>query len=531
MKIKRLLLAVLFFSLPLIIRTLWFYRGFSFIGTDVQSPAYESFTITQPTLSTPAAANFQDDPEQAAVILFDQAHRNKYTFAEIETLRNSLIWKGAETISLDVKTDLIGLLKKSDAFVIITPTEFYSDEDIEAIEEFVNRGGRLLVITDPTRSFAEYDTEREKSVILTNEIIAPFQISFRNDYIYNLEENEGNFRNVFVYPSGHSPLEKNISELVFYAAHSLETRSQIVFTGDDKTLSSLDDQGFKLPVASLDTSGNVLVIGDMTFMTTPYDMVLDNTQLILNIADFLVKGQRTKTLDDFPNVFSQDIGIQFFNDLSLDEEILSTIAKIKNSFARDDLSLVILEEPQRGFDMILLGLYPPEGDIREITDELGIVFETQNDGVDLNPEITPTTVNNEEISEQINDGENFQPENGFALDSEGYYKVPGFGNVPISGFGYILLDRRSDHVNLIFLADSQKNVQNLLSLLVSGTLNACLTTQNIAVCEQDAILTQQPTPQDSQLEPLLEEIQGEEFLTPTVEPTGTPVPTDVLTPD
>ena len=287
MRIKRLALALGCLILPFLLRGLWFYRGVYLPSNKVNSPDFSEFSVIQPPLST-APAFEPISSGQGKRILFDQAHNNKYTLAEIETLRNQLLQQGAEILEAKPKSNLSELLKGTDAYVIITPTDFFTEKELQAVEDFVNRGGRLLVIADPTRSFSEYDTEREESVILTNEILKPFQISFRNDYVYSLTKNEGNYRNIYVKPADNNLLTNNVNNLVFYAAHSLETLSGVILTGDETSLSSLDDQGSKLPVAALDESGNVLVIGDMTFMSTPYNEVADNYQLIINISSFLI---------------------------------------------------------------------------------------------------------------------------------------------------------------------------------------------------------------------------------------------------
>ena len=452
--------------------------------------------------------------------------------AEIEALRDQFLWKGAEIIMLEGESELELLLKKSDAFVIISPTEFFSETEVELIEEFVNRGGRLLVIADPTRSITEYATEREESVIIANEILAPYRISIKNDYVYNLAENEGNFRNVIINSPENNFLTRNISEIVFYAAHSLSASTEPLLTGSENTLSSLDDAAFEISLAATDTSQNVLVMGDMTFMVTPYNQVLDNFQLILNIADFLYGGTREKRLDDFPYLFKRDIGLIFHGDIDLDENLIKKVADLKSLYAPDDISLSILEEPIDGFDCIHLGIYPPGEDLEAYTEKFGIQFKL-SDGTAM-PLLTPTLIN------ETTDGDGLEQEdtNGESPADEeenhvgNFFRIPGFGNVPDSGFGYFLLDSREGSIHLILLADSQENAINLLSLFSGGSLSGCLIHENIAVCEQDAQAEGMPSPQPDILEePLMEEAIEGQILTPTAIPTETPIPTSVPSPE
>lgn len=511
MKIKRLALALGFFVLPFILRGLWFYRGVYFPGGKESSPDFSEFTVIQPPLSTVPVFSVSTNGEGKR-ILFDQAHNNKYTIAEIESLRGQLLHQGAEITELRPKANLPDMLRKADAFVIITPTDFFTETELRAIESFVKRGGRLLVIADPTRSNSESDKQREESVILANEILEPFRISFRNDYVYSLVNNEGNYRNVLIEPVGSHPLTKNISNLVFYAAHSVTALNNVMLAGDETSLSSLDDQGSTLPVAAMDDSGNVLAIGDMTFMTTPYYQVADNFQLIVNISEFLLDHDRSRTLEDFPNLFTRPVGIRLGEGISLTKELLSAIADLKDVLAVNGLPLAIIETEQKGLDQIIIGIYPPNDEMRVFTNAMGLDFGVGQ----LIPTPTPTpkeTLATSEISTISTPYNNLE------------FTIPGFGKVPSKGFGFLLLYEEPDQVNLIILADSQKNAIHLLKLLVTGSLEICLADDFIAVCQQDAVLS--PTISEEPTLELLEEFPLDESLN-GVEDSSTPTPT--LTP-
>lgn len=524
MKRQRLLIALICLLLPILLRTLWYYRGFYFGNSNIQTPDYSAFSVAQPTLSTPAAVEYTSST-QKAVVLFDQAHFNNYTTAEIESLRNQILAMGAEVVILDGQSDLPDQIKKADAFVIITPTIEYSSEEIEAVEEFVHRGGRLLVIADPTRSYSEYDTEREESVILVNDILQPYLLSFRNDYVYNLSHNEGNYRNTYVYPTGKTDLTSSISELVFYAAHSLDINSQKIIIGEDSTLSSLDDMGGELPVAALDSSGNVLAIGDMTFMTNPYYQVSDNFQFVQNIGNFLINGDRVRNLYDFPNLFNQTIAIQLNSGITLDQDLLTEVADIKKSYSREDLEVILSEQAEAGFDRIVLGTYPPDEDLYEEIEDFGIIFDNTH------PTSTPTPAEDESTEDQAESL--IETNNGYngGKVTGRYYQVPGIGNIPTKGFGFILFKQDEEGDSLFFLADSQENATVLLHLLVSGSLDKCLVTDTIAVCEQNAVATLEETEEFFDYDILEEgEEEGSPEYTTTPEPSPTPTPLITMTP-
>jgi hypothetical protein len=483
-KQQNLWIALIFLLMPLLFRGMWFYHGFYFGNSDIQMPDYQSLSVVQPTIST-AIPGYYADQNHKTTVLFDQAHNNQYTLVEIEPLRNQLILAGAEVVSFEPKNNLAEQLKKADAFVIITPTNDFSSVEIEAMEEFVHRGGRLLVIADPTRSFSEYDKEREESVMLTNEILQPFLLSFRNDYAYNLTHNEGNYRNIYVYPSSRNDLTKSISELVLYAAHSLDIYSEQVLSGEETTLSSLDDASNELPLAALDVSGNVLAIGDMTFLTSPYYQVSDNFQFVRNVADFLIDGNRNRNLYDFPNLFKGNIALKLASDITFDKELLAVITDVKNTYSQDDINVELQDEIDPEINSIVLGIYPPDNELNNEIIAFDIQFNELTPTSTPSPteEITPdSTLAASEATENNN-----EKESAYGNKAEEYFQVPGFGKIPSKGFGFILLKQGENHNSLYLLADSQENAVALLGLVAGGSLKNCLVNDTIAICEQDAI--------------------------------------------
>ena len=533
-----IIIALAAFILPILIRGGWFYRGFYAGNNNIKMPDYETFTLSQPTIATPAEINYEPEMDKK-VILFDQAHTNQYTLAEVDSLRNQLIARGAEVAILEPKGYFSEMLNKADAFVVITPVHYFSYEEIEQIEEFVHRGGRLVVIADPTRSYSEYDVEREDSVILVNELLQPYQLSFRNDYAYNLTHNEGNYRNIFVYPNGKNDLTNSVSELVFYGSHTLEKNIEKVLAGEEDTLSSLDDSGGELPIAAMDNSGNVLVIGDMTFMSNPYYQVADNYQFVQNIADFLVNGERTRNLYDFPSLFNQDIAITLTSEIELDKDIISIVADIKDQYGKDDLSVTLSNKIASGIDRIVLGIYPPDEDLDEEIRDLGIVFDLNTPTATPSP--TPTQTPTETPvetpaaegvsapeSEVENDEEYF--EDAYQNGAGNYYYVPGIGDIPTKGFGFILLKQDEKGNHLYLLSDSQENAANLLQLLVEGSLEGCLVTENIAVCEQNEWRDNDYDDYEWD-DDLNEDLMDEDYpLEETIIPDNSPTPTETSTP-
>ena len=102
-----------------------------------------------------------------------------------------------------------------------------------------------------------------------------------------MEENEINYRNIFVAEFKESEITKNIEKIALYTAGSISSADYGIAFVDQNTFSSLIETRQRLsPIAQAQES-KVLAIYDLTFMTEPYNGILDNNQLIANIADWL----------------------------------------------------------------------------------------------------------------------------------------------------------------------------------------------------------------------------------------------------
>ncbi len=94
-----------------------------------------------------------------------------------------------------------------------------------------------------------------------------------------------------------------LKKIVFFSAHSLQTNQSILFQGDENTLSSTTDEGGNLVLGAASKNGRVLALGDVSFMTAPYNQVANNATLVSNIATFLGGEKGANHWQTFPMVF------------------------------------------------------------------------------------------------------------------------------------------------------------------------------------------------------------------------------------
>ncbi|GAA4271197.1 hypothetical protein U6A24_04810 [Aquimarina gracilis] len=74
-------------------------------------------------------------------------------------------------VSFLKKTITYELIKKGDLLILHVPSSKYEEKEIKAIQKFVNKGGKLLVVME-----ADYWTDLKKTNV--NKILAPYEITY-----------------------------------------------------------------------------------------------------------------------------------------------------------------------------------------------------------------------------------------------------------------------------------------------------------------------------------------------------------------
>lgn len=224
-------------------------------------------------------ASWQSLGEGEGCVLFDASHLNAYSQDEMIPLLAEIVSRGHKVSFLEAREALKERLGNAEAFVVISPGETYSEDEIASIKGFVDGGGKLLLVMDPTRTYARY----------INPLAAEFGVLYANGYLYNVEENYGNFRNVIAVPRGENNITEGVERLVFYTATRLYSGLGIVFATNNTFWSEAEEVG-DFPVICLLNDGRALAIGDQTFFMEPYVEAEGDARLVSNIANFLTNS-------------------------------------------------------------------------------------------------------------------------------------------------------------------------------------------------------------------------------------------------
>ena len=342
----------------------FFYRGGYQAPPTVKIPFEE---ITAPSSSLGPFAEVP--PIRSGVLLLDLVHSNNFEEAELGSLMSRLEDRGY-TIDLlgerdhkdfpppDVTQRLALLdekLRGADSFAVILPDDPYATQEVDIVERFVKKGGRLLLIADPTR---DHDI---------NSLANRFGIAFQSDYLYNTVEYDINFQDIFIRDFRPDEITRDLSQIALYTAGSIKSFGGGLASTDANTRSSMVERAESFFPLVKGRDGNVVAISDLTFMIPPQNSILDNDKLVSNLADFLTGGDRRFELADFPHFFDADIDILLGR-----ASLLGVATELKSLLSTFQLRSDIRGVEDLRSEAIYLGLFEDSPNVVQYLDVAGI---------------------------------------------------------------------------------------------------------------------------------------------------------------
>ena len=279
----------------------FFYRGSYDPPPSVNIPFEQ---ITSPAVAPVAATASSVTQAQEGLVLVDDLHLNSFTESEISTLTSMVANRGYDVEVIDISSTVEGQtrlqmleqrLRRATSFAVMLPRASYSEEEIDLVQRFVDKGGKLLLVSDPTRPNR------------INTLAKRFGVEFQPDYLYNTVEYDLNFRHIFVRDFQPAPLTSGLDTIVLYVAGSIRSSGPGIGVSDTNTKSSLGEAAESFYPIALGSTSNVLAVADFTFVVPPYNSLLSNQQLLSNVADYLTDSQREFDLADFPHFYESSL--------------------------------------------------------------------------------------------------------------------------------------------------------------------------------------------------------------------------------
>jgi hypothetical protein len=258
---------------------------------DVETPEYDLDRIATEEI----VAEGEVDPDvdgTGKVVVIDDDHSNRFSRSDIGALVRGLTRTGAE-VRFHTDGELNESLAGADAYVVLDPGTEYTAEEVGAVKTFADEGGRVFVGAEPDRirvSASLFGTSITTVESEVTTLSSGLGFHFDTEYLYNIQENDGNYRNVVVQPRGGDAFA-DVERMTMYTAAEVHTRGgqPVLFTTEGTRETGTNRTG-AVPVAAVD--GNVLGMGDTTFLDASHYNVADNEAAIGYVVEFLLSGDR-----------------------------------------------------------------------------------------------------------------------------------------------------------------------------------------------------------------------------------------------
>ena len=330
---------------------------------------------------TPPVSSFTNlesiSPVQQGTLLVDMGHSNGFSRNEISSFLTEISRRGYSLEFLEVSEggkSLAELLRLADSFLVIQPSRPFSDEEAALVNQFVvEKGGKLLLIADPTRNHRMNSLSKE------------FGITFRPDYLHNSVDYDLNFQNIYISDFKPDKLTDGLGRIALYAAGSLESANGGLAIADANTQSTFVERIEPLYPMVRSEQGGVVALTDLTFLIPPQSTIVNNPRLISNLADFLTTSQRRFDLADFPYFFDETAEIILGSPSLLDAGVGMTSVLSGFQVASEIRKVA---DPNR--DLVYLGLYDDAPSVAQYLQLTGVEI-----GDELRTPFTPAIARDE----------------------------------------------------------------------------------------------------------------------------------------
>ena len=221
-------------------------------------------------------------------VLVDASHGNAVGPWILDAFTRLLTEEGLYVGYAENWKSLEEALNETRALVIACPTVYYSNDEYETINNWVNRGGTLILLGDASSDFLSVRTLQGP----LNSLSDHWGIHYGNGYLYDLDENYGYYRNIIVDHIRSSFLSEGVDELVFYTAGPVYSKSRGYMSTPATTYDSVTERAGSYDVVSIYKVGDARVIafGDMTWLMEPYVNAADNYQLLRNLVEAIASS-------------------------------------------------------------------------------------------------------------------------------------------------------------------------------------------------------------------------------------------------
>ncbi|MEF8781570.1 MAG: DUF4350 domain-containing protein [Haloarculaceae archaeon] len=264
----------------------------------------------------PENVNQEFDPESGEIdidseaddkrILVDTRHGNQLSESKLEPVTEAMFGAGY-TIEFDDGGESQSrsgnggagyreTLQNYDGLLVVQPTQEFSGSEIEAIRDYTDAGGRVVVLAEPTQVQGGAGLFGVPSAVSfgADNLTQKYGVQIGSEMLYNIAdaENDNNFKSIYASPDEDGTLTEGVERVNFDMAGYAVVRNtrvvDVLYTAVDGT-SSLDTRRTdSYPVVA--RNDNLVFVADSTFIERANVYDVDNEAFVGNLMEFLVSG-------------------------------------------------------------------------------------------------------------------------------------------------------------------------------------------------------------------------------------------------
>ena len=224
-------------------------------------------------------------------VLVDLSHGNRVSWWSLDALLAELVRRNVSVGFVSSWRDLESELSNATALVVAAPARPYSRDEVDEVEQFVRRGGVLLLLYDPSYEYLGAEGFSNLEMAPANSIASRFGVTFAYGYLYNNREYYGIYRNIYVRDFANETLFRNVTRMVLFTAAAVRSSSAAAWAPEG-TYSTAAEATGRYAVAAVVRWGNgtVVALGDITLFSEPFCRVEDNHVFIENLASLMANA-------------------------------------------------------------------------------------------------------------------------------------------------------------------------------------------------------------------------------------------------
>ncbi|GGM41980.1 DUF4350 domain-containing protein [Haloarcula argentinensis] len=269
-------------------------------------PDGQSIDGQSPSQYQPDAVNAPADPEEGEIsvdadtsdkrILVDTSHGNQVSESELEPITEA-VFEAGHTVEYGTSgtASFADSLGQYDGVLIVQPLGSYSQAERDALQEYTEDGGRVVVLAEPTQTRLSTGFTQSTTTVSfgANNATERYGVRMGAEQLYNVDDeaNDNNFKAIYASPSDDGELTDGVETITF------DTAGYAVMNGDAETKFTAAEGTRTLETrrtgtyATVVRNDNMVFVTDSTFISSSEIYDADNEVFVGNLLSFLLDGE------------------------------------------------------------------------------------------------------------------------------------------------------------------------------------------------------------------------------------------------